>query len=232
MSYTFAERPAGSGGLLVSSAARVSGAVADAVVRVDADEHRRRVEVGLAGVVDHGVLDALMCLPEGVPVSAGELGEVTRWHLGKAPEGCVQWIPGGLVRRLLVPVCSVELVVVPSTWRPGLRRAAEFEPFAARVVCLPRLPRNLAQIEWEADASGVGLWLTQPSGRIDEVVPPARFVRRFVKPAGWRFSERAYAAWTSSREPAEALGHDGLPTPPTADGTQTRLFGPDAGDRS
>jgi hypothetical protein len=29
-----------------------------------------------------------------------------------------------------------------------------------------------------------------------EVVAPPRYVRRYVKPAGWRFTERAYTTWT------------------------------------
>jgi len=186
--------------LVVPSGARVSGAIADALVSVDADEHSRRGAWGLGGVEQLGLLDALMCLPTGVPVPVADLGEIGRWHLRGAPAGCVEWLPDGLVRRLLVPVCSVQLVLVRATsWRSALRRAAEFEPFASRVVLLERPARKLADVQWEADAAGVGLWVQQPDGQISELVPPEGFVRRFVKPGGWRFTERAYTAWISAR---------------------------------
>jgi hypothetical protein len=188
---------------VVAGAARVAGAKADAVVDIDRAEHLRRARCGLGGVETLGLLDALMCVPHGEPIPVVDLGEVALWHLRRAPEGCVQWLAGGrAVRRLLVPVASVPLVVVRAAgWRTGLRRAAAFEPFARRVVLLPRAGRELGGYAWEADAAGTGLWVTGPDGGVDEVVAPGEFVPRYVRPARWRFTERAYIAWLSANRP-------------------------------
>ncbi len=184
----------------VPGAARVSGARADAVVAVNAAEHARRAAAGLGAVPDVSVLQALMCLPLHAEIPVADLGDVVRRLLGKAPAGCIDWLDGGSrVRRLYTPAATVPLVVVRgATWRPALRRAAAFEPFATRVVLLTRPPRRVADIAWEADVDGAGLWITHPGGRageIEEIVAPAPWVERYVKPAGWRFAEYAYAAW-------------------------------------
>lgn len=199
----------------VPHAAWVSGAQADAVVAVNAAEHARRVAAGLGAVPDHDKLSALMCLPLHAAVPVADLGDVVRRQLGRAPVGCVEWLDDdgaptldwvgdacapAWVRRRFVPAASVPMVVVRgATWRPALRRAAAFYPFAARVVLLARPPRRLADIAWEADVDGTGLWITHRTGAgdraVEEVVAPAPYVERYVKPAGWRFAERAYAAW-------------------------------------
>jgi hypothetical protein len=188
---------------VVAGAAQVAGAKADAVVDIDHAEHLRRTRCGLDGVDTLGLLDALMCLPQGEPIPVADMGEVALWHLRRAPEGCVQWLAGGrAVQRLLSPVASVPLVVVRAAgWRTGLRRAAAFEPFARRVVLLPRPGRKLGDYAWEADAAGSGLWATRPDGGVDEVVAPGEFVLRYVRPARWRFTERAYIAWLSANRP-------------------------------
>lgn len=189
-------------GSAVRRGARVTGAVADAVVAINAHEHQRRVGFGLHGVEHLGLLDALMCLPVGAAVPVADLSPVALAHLRASPPGCVNWLDGGSqVRRLLVSAAAIDLVVVRTAhWRAGLYRAEPFEPFATRVVLLQRPPRTLVDIAWEADAAGVGLWVRQPDAQIDEIVAPAPFVRRYVKPAGWRFAERAYAAWVNATD--------------------------------
>jgi hypothetical protein len=192
----------------VPGAARASGVRADAVVAVDVAEHARRAEAGLGAVPDLSVLHALMCLPLHAAVPVADLGDVVRRLLSKAPPGCVDWLDDRTqVRRCFVPAASAPLVVVRgATWRPALRRAAAFEPFATRIVLLTRPPRRVADIAWEADVDGAGLWITHPSGEIEEIVAPAPFVQRYVKPAGWRFAEHAYAAWlahSSAESPAD-----------------------------
>lgn len=180
--------------------------IADAVVAVDAAEHARRTKVGLGAVPDVDLMHALMCLPLHAPVPVADLGDVTRRLLGKAPPGCLDWLDGGRrVRRRFVPAASVPLVVVRgATWRPALHRAAAFEPFAARVVLLTRRPRRVADIAWEADVDGAGLWIAHPDGEIEEIVAPAPYVSRYVKPAKCRFAEHAYAAWLAHQTPRPA----------------------------
>lgn len=195
----------------VRGAARVAGGVADAVLAVDAVEAARRRGVGLGGVGDLALLDTLMCLPVGCPVATDDLTALSRARLRAAPPGCVEWLDdAAVVVRRLASAVSVELVVVrAATWRAGLLRAAAFEPFATRVILLERPPRALYQAAWEADAAGVGLWIrtaataTDPDD-VQQIAAPAPFVRRYVKPAGWRFTERAYATWAADALSATA----------------------------
>lgn len=194
----------------VPAAARVSGARADAVVAVDAAEHARRVAAGLGAVPDYSTLYALMCLPFDAAVPVADLGGVVRRILSRAPSGCVDWLDGhSRVRRRYVPAATVPLIVARgATWRPALRRAAAFEPFAARVVLLTRPPRRVADIAWEADVDGVGLWINHPGGDIDEIVAPAPYVEHYIKPAGWRFAEYAYGAWLAHNTTGTDSGID------------------------
>jgi hypothetical protein len=149
-----------------------------------------------------------MCLPLDAAVPVADLGDVVRRVLGKAPPGCVDWLERGtLVRRRHVPAAAVPLVVVRATrWRPALRRAAVFYQFATRVVVLSRPPRRVADIAWEADVDGTGLWITHPGGEVEEIVAPAPYVERYVNAAGWRFAEHAYAAWLLHRAEPPAPG--------------------------
>jgi hypothetical protein len=180
----------------IPGAARVGSIRADALISVDPVEHGRRRAADLGAVPDLSVLHALMCLPLGAAVPVTDLGEGVRRLLNRAPRGCVDWSADrSRVWRSFVPAARVSLVVVRSAnWRPGLRRAAVFEPFAPRVVLLTRAPRRPDDIAWEADVDRAGLWISRPGG-IEEIVPAAPHVQRYVKPAGWRFAERAYAAW-------------------------------------
>lgn len=195
-------RPASAERFVVPGAARVTGAVADAVVRLDIAEHERRRAAGLGDVPSLDVLDALMCVPEGVDVPVADLGPVTLSHLRRAPAGCVMWVNGGwALRRLAVMPLSVELVIVRSTsWRAAIRRAAAFSPFATRVVLLDRLPSSWPAGSFDAVACGVGVWANH-DGAVVEYVAPEPFQLRWVKPARWRFAERAYGEWLRSSRP-------------------------------
>lgn len=184
---------------LVTGAARAAGVVADAVVVVDPREHERRAANGLGAVTSLEVLDALMCLPLGVAVTARDLGQRARSSLVAAPRGMVEWAPDlSWVRRLGVPAAEVALVVVSaSRWAAGLRRAAAFGPFAPRVVVLDRLPREWPAPALDAVAAGVGVWV-RDEGDTVEMVAPAAYRPRVAKAAKWRFAERAYETWIRS----------------------------------
>lgn len=183
--------------VLVPGGARLSGAVATAMVVVDAVEHARRSAWGLGAITSLPLLDALMCLPQGVPVAVADVSTETAAVLRAGPDGCAEWLPGDAptVRRLVAPAADVSMVVVESgRWADALGRAAVFAPVAPRVVLIER-GRVVESRLWEADAAGVGVWARDPDGTVAEVVAPAPFVRRYFKPAGWRFRERAYGAW-------------------------------------
>lgn len=185
---------------LVPDGARVAGAVADALVDVDADEHARRAACGLQAAEALGLLDALLCLPFGEDIPMADIGPAHRASLAAAPLGCVEWSADfTLVRRVLRPAVDVPVVIVRAgRWREGLRRASAFEPFARRVVLLERLPGRWDTLAWEADALGIGVWTRDDGGSVVEVIAPAPWKQRYVKAAGWRFRERAYSVWIRS----------------------------------
>jgi hypothetical protein len=181
-------------GVFVPGAARAAGGTGDALVKVDVPEHRRRAVSGPLAITDLGLLDRLLNLPLGEIVRWGDLGPDDQRRLRSAPDGTVECCPAG-VRRLLTPSASVPLVLVRSrSWRRGLRAVSVFQPFAQRVLVLEDFRRDLAELTWEADVLGVGVWLQTDSGT-QEIVSPAPWRQRYFKAAGWRFRERAYQVW-------------------------------------
>lgn len=196
-----AHRPSGPGpGVArdyVADAVRVSGGRGDAVLRVDGAEHARRTGAGVGAVTDLRLLDRLMCLPLGADIAWGDLDAEDAALFQRTSPGIVTVSALG-VRRLLVPAVTVDLVVVrQSRWRAGLRAAAAFEPFAQRVLHLPQAPGRIADLLWEADLLGIGVWVGGDDAP-EQLLAPAPWRRRYVKAAGWRFAERAYAAWLSA----------------------------------
>lgn len=186
------------GGVLVRGAARLAGAVASAVVAVDASEHARRSACGLGAVTSLQLLDALMCLPSGVEVRESDVGRTVQDTIAAAPPGCVDRLPGHALRRLAVPAAAVPLVVVEGgRWGTALARAAAFSPVAASCVLLDQRDVPWGRL-WEADAAGVGVWACD-GGTPEQLVAPTPFGQRYYKPAGWRFRERAYSAWLMTR---------------------------------
>jgi hypothetical protein len=176
---------------LVRGAARVSGGRGDALVDLHEAEHRRRSAVGLCAVTDLGLLDRLLALPSDEVVRWDDLSQDDARRLRAAPEGVVECTLLGVRRVLSYPV-SVPLVLVRSrSWRRGLQRASAFEPFAQRVLILEGTHRDLRQLTWEADVTGVGVWI-QDDSAIRVVVSPAPWRQLYVKAAAWRFRERAY----------------------------------------
>lgn len=178
---------------LVVDGARAAGGQGDAIVRLNNEEHARRQRAGVGALTDLYLLDQLMTLPLGHEVRINDIAN-DRSLLTRQPPGVIDMSTRG-IRRLAVPPLEVRLVIVRSSrWRDGLRKAAAFEPFTQRVLLLPSALRNLSTVLWEADLLGVGVW----TGTVDEPeqhLAPAPWHRQYVKAAGWRFAERAYAAW-------------------------------------
>jgi hypothetical protein len=177
---------------LIAGGARVAGAAGDALVLPDPVEHERRTRAGLGGVTSLVLLDTLMNLPLGMPVPAADLDVLARAHLARVPGGVIELREAQITRVLTPPLTVVAVLVRARDWRRGVTRASCFAPFAQRVLLLDREPKP--ELLWEASVFGVGVWVDTADGAMREVCPPAPFVRRYWKPAGWRFAERAYAA--------------------------------------
>jgi hypothetical protein len=183
---------------LITGGAVVAGAVGDALVACDHLEQTRRGEAGLGAVTSLWLLDAVMSLPSGVPVRASDLSESTWEYLRVAPDGVVAIDAGWVTRVLSPPLTVVAAVVRGAGWRRPLQLVGQFTPFAQRVVVLDKMPPP--RLVWEAQVTGVGVWSIE-DGRPVEVCAPEPFKRRYWKPAGWRFAERAYAASLTAKPP-------------------------------
>lgn len=217
----------------VRGGARVSGGRGDALLVIDRHEHARRHAAGIGAVTDTWLLHRLLTLPSDELVRWVDLSDADVHRLRRAHPAVVETSAAGVRRRLRSPV-DVRLVVVRGRrWRTGLQTASAFEAFAQCVLWLPTPPREIANVLWEAQLIGIGVW----AGSSDEpaqLLAPAPWRRRYVKGATWRFAERAYAAWLNATHPQEScVAASDRPAQPVAGATdQPPLpFAPDVGSR-
>lgn len=182
---------------LVPRGARGNGVEADAVWAIDDTEHTRRTLVGSGPVADLSVLDALMTLPLGLPVPQTALDGETIALLNSAPPGALRWTGDGVTRLIVPPGEVAAAFVSASSWRRAMRTAACLTDFCQTIIIVPAFPQRFSQLAWEASAAGIGVWRTSGAG-YEEALAPVPYVRRFWKPATWRFIESAYAEWLSA----------------------------------
>lgn len=182
---------------IVEGGAHAAGGHADALVVADGSEHDRRAACGLADVTSLGLLDAVMNLPLSAPVRTRDVSGEMLARLVAAPAGVIE-LEDGWVTRLLTPPLTVVAAIVRGTgWRRPVSRVSRFAPFAQQIVIVDREPARGSSVIWEAQLAGVGVWVFA-DGRVTELVAPEPFTRRYWKPAGWRFAERAYRAQVTS----------------------------------
>jgi len=178
---------------VVEGGARTAGGHADALVVADTSEQQRRTACGLGEVTSLGLLDVMMNLPLCTPVRTRDMNIESLARLAAAPEGIVRCEEGWVTRLLSPPLTVVAAIVRGTGWRRSAGQVGRFAPFAQQVVILDRVPARGSAVIWEAQLAGIGVWVFV-GGQVIELVAPEPFARRFWKPAGWRFAERAYRA--------------------------------------
>jgi hypothetical protein len=147
----------------------VSGARAEALVRVDRAEARRRARYELKAVVNPALLDACATIRDRALVRWEELAPHHREALRQAPAGVVTQLNDRLQVDLLVPVEVVRIVVSGGTWRRSVARADALRRFAPTTI---RVARNVEDDEvWEALFLGVGITVPGPDGDTDVIAP-------------------------------------------------------------
>jgi len=181
----------------ISRGAQAAGVTADALVTVDGAEHSRRARVGLPHVTSLRLLDTVMDFPLLTPVRMCDVGARSQEVIREAPRGVFVRDDLVVTRLLSPPVTVVAALVLGASWRRVISRASTFAPFCQQVMLLERRPRDVSTLIWEADLAGIGVWI-RSGGETVEVLRPSVFNRRRWKAAGWRFQERAYAAWLRS----------------------------------
>jgi hypothetical protein len=184
----------GAPAVYVSKGAQITGGRGDAFVRVDVGEHERRQSCGLGAITQLWMLDVLMNLPLGEPVSISGLDSSEQWTLDRLPGGAVQR-EGRWVIRLCRPVTEIAAVVVRGQrLQPLLKQAAPFTRVAQRMVVLDSVPENFDEVAWEACYQGTGVWSATSAG-VTEHVAAEPVQHRYYTAARWRVNERAYRAW-------------------------------------
>ncbi|WP_370945335.1 hypothetical protein AB5J62_40640 [Amycolatopsis sp. cg5] len=175
-----------------SARVRLFGAAAGIAYVPDAVEVARRETMGIGAITQRGVLDALMGLPVGVPVSEADLNGREQQLLRRAPGGIVECDAGGrLVRRAIAPMSVRFALVAASTWREGLRKAGRFAPFCARAMLLATPPADLEDARAQASFYGIGICVFS-AGELQVLQDPQPYVRQTHTSAHWWFAEEIY----------------------------------------
>lgn len=178
----------------VCDGARITGGRGDAFVRIDEAEHQRRRQTGLGAITQLWMLDALMNLPLGQPVSVDGLTESEQWVLDRLPAGAAQR-DGRWITRVCRPVSEIAAVVMWSPqWQGVLSRIAPFTRVAQRMIVLEQVPSDFEQLAWQARYQGTGVWAATANGAT-ELVRAEPVQHRYFKPARWQVYESAYRAW-------------------------------------
>jgi hypothetical protein len=167
------------------------GTLVGVVYRPDEAEIARRRAQQFGSFTDIGLLDVLMGLPVGLPVTRGELTDAERALVEGAPRGAVERRGGQVVRRAVTPVSVLFAMVAASDWRAGLKRAGRFAPFCARAMLLPALPADWDDARIRASYFGIGICVFVDAG-LRMLVAPRPYVQQRHTPAQWWFAEEAY----------------------------------------
>ena len=137
------------------------------------------------------MLDALMGLPAGLPISRNELTNGERTLVDRAPSGSIERRGGQVIRWAVAPVSVLFAVVAANDWHVGLRRAGQFAPFCARAILLPALPGDWEDARTQASYFGIGVCMLVDA-QLDMLVTPRPYVRKRHTPAQWWFAEETY----------------------------------------
>lgn len=160
------------------------------------DEHHRRLtcQDPPPALTLPGVLDALLNLPMGCPLEAGNLTGREHRMLAQAPAWSLERGAGTVTRRADVPL-HLDLVTVHGpTPAPALAHASKFAPFAARTAVIDRLPGGAARTRILTEADFYGIGVATGDGTVHLPPAPYRPVRH--TPARWGFYEYVYRKLT------------------------------------
>ena len=182
----------------MSRGAQAAGSTAEAITLVDDHEHSRRVHAGLGAVTSLGLLDVLLDFPLHAPVRMCDVGSRGQTTVRQAPGGVFEYDDASVTRVLSPPTTVVAALVQGTSWRRMMAEASCFSPFCQQIMLFEHAPRALGSLIWEAQVAGIGVW-SRDGDHVVEILRPQIFRRRRWKAAGWRFQERAYAAWLRSK---------------------------------
>src|SRR5450755_1363997 len=157
-------------------------------------EHRRRAAAGMGAVINPALLDRLMDLPAGIPVT-----DPTVWaEMADQPPGILERSEdtATITRRLASPLTIADVVVDAATGKAlrAVQDASLFAGFTRRWVA-PGQARITDAVMLEAKLCAVGI-LDQRGG---VVLAAERPVALAVDGWSWLLEEKTYRRWLSRR---------------------------------
>ena len=157
------------------------------------DEHEtlRRGRCGMSPIVELDVLDALMDLPAGMPVSLGSLRAADSRLLRRAPGGALEWAEAMVTRRVVPPLMPLIAMVRATDWMDGLQRASRFAAYCRRLVIVSELPADPEIALAQASFYGIGVAVVR-GATPNVVLEPEPFTDWQPTPAWWSFTEKIY----------------------------------------
>lgn len=177
---------------------RLRGVDGLAEAELDVLEHARRWGDGVAGKALAGVdvLDALLRLPEGVPIPISRISQADLTEF-EALHGALVYPADGVVLRVCRPAATASLLSIPTdSWRQGMRLAHRFAPYCARRILLEKEPRESDLLVLEASYWGIGVSVAGDGGE-RLLVAPGRFSPTRYTGAAWWFDECLYSQVSS-----------------------------------
>jgi len=162
-----------------------------ALVTLDPAEHERRAAVGIGAVTDPALLDRLLDLPSGVPVTDPWIwAETAEQHPGIIDRDS----DGRTVTRRLVPPLTVDDVIVARAAGQELRAVQDASLFAAFTRRWIAAARGLPDaIVFEAKLTGVGVKDPQGKVLLDAEAPRLPVIDGW----SWLLQEKSYQQWLS-----------------------------------
>ncbi|MFJ6069092.1 hypothetical protein ACIQHU_39385 [Streptomyces tendae] len=171
---------------------------------IDDTEHTRRQTAGLGPVTNWSILNTCMNLPHNEPLPWRSLSPRDREDVHRAPQGVFAFTGPHrqTVTRLLLRPCRIVQATVRAATASAtaLGKATQFAPMCERSLIITRRPRTPDTLI-EFGYWGVGLYLDH-GGELETLVEPAPWRPQRHTPAGWRFTERAYATYLKHATPA------------------------------
>ncbi|MGW5454717.1 hypothetical protein [Nocardia sp. NPDC003979] len=192
-----AQQSAGSSEPCAYAVVRMFDATVGIAYLPDVQEIERRRRLRLGAVTRLDLLDVVMNLPVGLPISVGDLTSRERRIIGQAPAGVVEVEGGYYVRRARAPISARLAVVASRTWQEGLRSAGRFAPFCSRAMLLRSIPTDLAEAQLQASFFGIGICVSDASG-LRTLVEPQLYVRQRHSCGQWLFAEKLYEKTSAS----------------------------------
>lgn len=167
-----------------------------ACVVINVAEHRRRVAAGMGAVTRPGLLDRLLDLPAGIPVT-----DPLVWaEMADQPPGIAERNEDGVsvTRRLESPLTIADVVVDAAAGRElrAVQDASLFAGFTRRWVAVTRARVPEAAM-LEAKLCGVGI--LDLSRRV--LLPAKKPVSLTVDGWSWLLAEKTYRHWLHSHGP-------------------------------